>query len=1811
MKCYQHLKQFAHSNYKDSMLPKNETQKSPLMRTITNISRSGVNRMLFTVCFVLLTALSAEAQTIFFGADASTGAECHCLNNATTLTDGQFRDTITVNSDPGQTWTVAASSVNVFSNASLAPPVAPISAVGQTLAEIEPGVYQIVIKHVDALGFELNVSNGADDLSIANSCYYPNVTMSVPDTICLTGLPVDLQADNNGLTGVGTFFIDGNIATTFSAQLLGVGEYTVSYRFDAGDATPNDPTDPGCSTTISKTVIVPEQPNTAVISYVNVTLGDDCQAVITPRMMLSGDYPCLDDFIVNVYDQFGANIGNTVTGVHADQQLNVQVMSEVGTFIGNGSINITDESAPSITCPSASHRVHISNEVQLLTGSIPSNTYTFFPNNFSCYNPVVAPMSATHRYTLQTINVTATDYYTIELNVDTPNGGAFGIYQGEFDPFQGPCQGNVGVGEPLPLGEGYYSTEDDVVRLHVMLTPDMEYTLLTTTYEGNATGNYEYAFYSQGNGQVVGLNSTTAEILLPLYCNIVPDLVDNPASVDLLGAPIVVDACMLNPTLTFEDEYVANGHCSEAIINRTFTVVDQSGNSAECTQSISFPTIELSEVNLPPKTIHISCDQTYVSDDEGNPSPVETGYPFVVAADGTYNVDPVYCNILANYEDLPEVQVCSGTSTFIRRWVVFDNCNAGELIEYDQVIIIGDRTGPVIECIAPDTDFNGLPDTLVYASSGGGCVAFFEAPIPQIEDDCSGWTVITELVSEQYNPITNPFGTVIGYDTVEVVLATIPHGGNRLLSNVPVGVHHLRYTAMDDCWNTSVSQCPIRVEDHGAPTAVCDDLIHVSLGGNGLGVLTAEDVDEGSSDVCTDVTLSVRRTIDFNTADCTAAPAVVTDWGPSVNLYCCEAGSTINVELRVVDENGIENICASVVSIDDTTAPICVAPQPVFTNCSVIPDDTDFDDIEMLQSLYGMAQVIDACHSATVTELTPQVEMGSCGLGTILRTFQVEDIAGNTSTCQQIINMTVHTDYEIKFPKDVEGDCEEPALDEIVLNRNGCDDFSVNVTEERLDVTFGACYRVMRTYEVINWCEYDGFSPAVEVNRNVACLPQGGTQDVWVIRRSDGTAYYDIDNDETNNMPAAGLRSTVCDGNTNPEGYWAPAQSNGKWQYTQILTVTDSNAPVVTIDAPATFCSNNAACEGSASINFSITDGCSSVAPDLSVAVDVNSNGIFTETGLNLSGVYPNYQVSGIFPLGNHRLRISAVDQCSNPVVEFVNFNIADCAAPGLICNTGIVTVLDLQPDGVDADGDGEFDVAAAAVNVNLFVNSTGTDCSGPLRFTIHKIADVDNGADIPFPNHPALVVTCDDVGFVPVRIYAWDSAYNPTALQPDGTTGGPNYTTCDALLNVQDPNNFCTSSTSMGIVAGLIITEGGQPVAGVEVSPRDDMMEDMMMTENDGLYSFDLATQEEYTITPYSLDDYTNGVTTIDIVLMSKHILGTSLLDSPYKMIAADVNRSNSITTLDMVQLRKAILGVTEGFSNNTSWRFIDAAYTFPDPTDPWTEAFPETLEVSSLNANINSADFIAVKIGDINGNVVANVNDYVVDNSNNNVYYLRTDDYSFDAGETVELVLSAADELDEVQGFQFTLQFDPNVLALEDIEWAQLQSEHANIAMADEGIITISWNAEDKNEDFEQGELSFMSIRFNALNQAKVSEVLGITSKITKAEAYGFNDEARGIALNFMPKQVASDEFFLEQNRPNPFGDQTIIGFQIPESGTVTLTIYDTNGKTVQQYQQHYAAGYNQILVDAKDVKARGLLYYKLETDQYAATKKMVILE
>jgi hypothetical protein len=87
--------------------------------------------------------------------------------------------------------------------------------------------------------------------------------------------------------------------------------------------------------------------------------------------------------------------------------------------------------------------------------------------------------------------------------------------------------------------------------------------------------------------------------------------------------------------------------------------------------------------------------------------------------------------------------------------------------------------------------------------------------------------------------------------------------------------------------------------------------------------------------------------------------------------------------------------------------------------------------------------------------------------------------------------------------------------------------------------------------------------------------------------------------------------------------------------------------------------------------------------------------------------------------------------------------------------------------------------------------------------------------------------------------------------------------------------------------------------------------------------------------------------------------------------------------------------------------------------------------------------------------------------------------------------------------------------------------------------------------------------------------------------------------------------EHFKLYQNYPNPFNPVTKIKFDIPQSGTAELVLYDILGNEVKNITyQNLAAGSYEFELNAEDL-ASGIYYYKLMTGNYSDIKKMVLVK
>jgi|GEM_PF-3397139 len=89
----------------------------------------------------------------------------------------------------------------------------------------------------------------------------------------------------------------------------------------------------------------------------------------------------------------------------------------------------------------------------------------------------------------------------------------------------------------------------------------------------------------------------------------------------------------------------------------------------------------------------------------------------------------------------------------------------------------------------------------------------------------------------------------------------------------------------------------------------------------------------------------------------------------------------------------------------------------------------------------------------------------------------------------------------------------------------------------------------------------------------------------------------------------------------------------------------------------------------------------------------------------------------------------------------------------------------------------------------------------------------------------------------------------------------------------------------------------------------------------------------------------------------------------------------------------------------------------------------------------------------------------------------------------------------------------------------------------------------------------------------------------------------------------------FVLEQNYPNPFNPETVIEYQLPRASEVEISIFNLQGQKVATLvREHRSAGSHKIIWNGMDKSGRpvasGIYLYQLKTDNFMASKKMLLL-
>ncbi len=1158
--------------------------------------------------------------------------------------------------------------------------------------------------------------------------------------------------------------------------------------------------------------------------------------------------------------------------------------------------------------------------------------------------------------------------------------------------------------------------------------------------------------------------------------------------------PTATDNCSSATVKLLSNDLDDNG-CGEdytAVRTLTYQATDLKGNKSPlCIRYVYYQAVDFEDLEFPlnrddVESPALECDNVspkWDLNNNGYPEPNETGAPTI----GGYPIFPnlILCETNATFTD-QKLVICANSFKVLRKWTVLNWCT-GEIEEDFQVIKVVDKRGPIITCpMDKKSPFDPAVSVAdVLTSDPYTCSTSWKVIPPLVIFDCGKTTYTVDYLEADANGNPPVNGVYISDNVVKNADTTYT------IKNLKVGRTWIRYKVTDACGNFTYCFTEVDVVDNVPPVAVCDEFTVVTLTTGGVAQIFSESFDDGSHDNCTSVTLDSRRM----TPGCGESTI---NWTKAVKFCCEDVGKDVMVSLRVTDKNNNSNTCMVIVRVQDKIDPTIVCPKAITINC-----DQDKENLDLV----GRPVASDNCFASTPMK-SDAGSLNQCGLGIFTRTWTTKDnnVPARTATCTQRIEVKNNSPFKgtdinwsaVSGTKTLNGcidiDTDPSKTGKPTWTSDACDLIASTYTDQMFTIVDSACFKILRTWTVIDWCSFD------------------------------------------QNNPNAG----------------------GMWQFTQIIKLNNTVKPVFdACPSDITVCAYGEKCDGFVELKKAATDDCTPTK-DLvwTWSLDLGNNNTTDKTGKNTDA-------SGTYPVGTHKITWTVEDKCGNKATCVQTILIKDCKKPTPYCLSEVTTVVMPVVNSID--------IWATDFDKGSFDN-----CPGTLKLSFSE-----NVTDI------KRTFNCSNLGINNLQMWVTDAAGNKEF--------------CNVKVNIQSNPGGCTT-TNQNVIAGTVSTDKNRNVENVTVSLISN--ETMLAkTDANGAFNFQGMPNKDYAISAENNENYLNGVSTLDLVMIQRHILGTQKITSAYNIIAADVNADAKLSASDLVELRKLILGIYSKLPNNKSWRFVDSKATFTDPAKPWP--FTEKVNVTYNGTSINGANLKAIKIGDINESATVNAKDNKVEPRTNKVLKLEIAQQAFENGNKIIVPIYAGD-VAELSGLQFTMKYNnealkiigvvPGVINITD-EDVNISGNSLAAAFASKESIKVN-----KNEEL-------FALVFESINTGTINQSISLTSDIVNSEAYTSDLEVMKVSLSYRNVEAVSG-VSLMQNVPNPFQTTTTIQFILPEAQNATLKIFDITGKTVYAKEGNYTKGINSIVLNSDQLGAGGVLYYQLETKGYTSTKKMIMM-
>lgn len=616
----------------------------------------------------------------------------------------------------------------------------------------------------------------------------------------------------------------------------------------------------------------------------------------------------------------------------------------------------------------------------------------------------------------------------------------------------------------------------------------------------------------------------------------------------------------------------------------------------------------------------------------------------------------------------------------------------------------------------------------------------------------------------------------------------------------------------------------------------------------------------------------------------------------------------------------------------------------------------------------------------------------------------------------------------------------------------------------------------------------------------------------------------------------------------------------------------------ITACANQTFCLQPGSCaQGSVLLTEQAVTNCNtSTVMGYSYKIDLNNNG---STDLQAD----SDTVSGLFANGVHRITWRATDNCGHVSTCSYLFTVKDCSPPNMVCINGLTQNLNAP-------------ACMESFSVSQFVLNYSDNCTpnNQIQFGM-RVINTGTG----FPTATSIAFEKCQQGLHTLEIWAKDAngltnQCNSYVLVQNGSGGCECITDADVTLTgcVRTTNN--TKLSTYKVRASVESLSGVTPPVTKNVAKiTADSCFSLPATKLplDGVYRATLRAER--------FGNPLNGVSTYDLVVITKHILGQTPLASVYQGIAADVNNSHSITTFDIVETRKLILGIYDSFPGVPSWRLIRPLANTTDFS--MLNAVRDTYQflVPALTADVvlPSVNFIAIKTGDVNQSALSLRGE---SESRGAPLPLQLDDRQLEAGEEWSVPIRLRESA-VLAGWQLALRADPTALQITAVEGL----DEENHLRAADGTFRALWFGA-QSRTFAAGEAIFI-LKVRALRSGWLSQVLTLEDQNMAAEAYAEAAERRPFILHIEAGKTPSGALFLPP-QPNPFALETTFQCRLAQPAELVLEIFDAAGRLAYRQTTGGEPGLNRLTLPASDLPGAGVYAFRLRAGAQVFAGRLV---